>query len=93
MRATLRLSSPAPLASPITMSSIAWGSSEGMEWRSSPNVRARRSSGRIPDRPPRFLPKTVRLAAAIVGRVGAMCRIIADRQGHALSRSLQEVVA
>ncbi len=63
MRATLRFSSPAPLALPSITSSTAAGSSAGLRRRISVSTKAARSSGRVPDRPPRKRPKGVRTAS------------------------------
>ena len=62
MRPTLRLSSPAWLAHPHTMSSIAAGSSEVLE-STAETAAAAKSSGRTPASVPPSLPKGVRVTA------------------------------
>ena len=68
MRATFRLSSPAPLLLPAIISSIVaesrLGTLESKFWK----VRLNRSSGRTDDMPPRYFPNGVRDAAAITAR-------------------------
>ena len=86
MRATLRLSSPAPLLSPAITSSILAGSSPGVRSTKVRKVAAKRSSGRIVESAPRFLPKGVRVALARTAREVLICRIIVDRKGYALFR-------
>ena len=63
MRATLRFSSPAPLALPKIDSSMVLVSSFGDRATSSRTTCAARSSGRWPDSAPPILPKGVRIAS------------------------------
>ena len=65
MRATLRFSSPAPLALPKYTSSIRDGSRSGVRPRSSRIACAARSSGRTVARPPLYLPNGVRTASTM----------------------------
>ncbi len=63
IRATSRLSSPAPLASPKTTSSILAGSREGVRSTRARTTCAARSSGRTPAKAPPNLPIGVRTAS------------------------------
>ena len=63
IRATFRLSSPAPLALPSTTSSTCAPSSPGARSTSVRTTSAARSSGRTPDRAPPYRPKGVRTAS------------------------------
>ena len=63
IRPTLRLSSPAPLALPHTMSPIAAGSRSGVRASADVTTAAPRSSVRTPESPPLNRPNGVRTAA------------------------------
>ena len=65
MRPTLRLSSPAPLASPAYTSSIDAGSSEGERSTMARTAADSRSSGRTPASAPPILPSGVRTASTM----------------------------
>jgi hypothetical protein len=63
IRATLRFSSPAPLALPMTTSPMVAGSSPGVRASRAVKVAAAMSSGRMPDSAPPYRPKGVRTEA------------------------------
>ncbi len=65
MRATLRLSSPAWLAHPKTTSSRRSGSMFEFRFINSSIVNAAKSSARMGERAPRYLPMGVRMASII----------------------------
>lgn len=63
MRATLRFSSPAPLALPSSTSSIRSGGRFDIRLACSPTTSAARSSGRVLAREPPYFPNGVRTAS------------------------------